>query len=353
MGVTLQNIADELGVSPATVSLALRNKKVGNKSLSPDTVAAVKATAARLGYRPNMLARNLAGQSSHTIGVLLSSLIFGSEQFLDGISNELRENFTPLVSVYNRDSRLEREEIGVLIGNRVAGIIAACSADPANADIYKELTEAYNIPLVFYSRRMPGITAPVVRADHFAATREGTRALISLGHSRILYAGVSFSKWIESHTMSIDGYTAAMREAGLESEMRIESRRGVQDWVQPVARRKICGEILDKWAAEGDRATAVLVDSDWLAYDILDVCTERGVKVPQDISLMGIGDYPFSAASYLQLSSVGTLGERSTQAAIGTRAARLLSEMMAGKPWDGKDIILPVEVRLRASTRRL
>jgi DNA-binding LacI/PurR family transcriptional regulator len=353
MNVTLKHIADELGLSPATVSLALRNKKAGKKPLSPRTVAAVQEAARRLGYRPNVLAQNLAGQRSTTIGVLLSSLIFGSEAMLDGINAGLGDDFTLLLSVYNRDAKVERREIGVFIGNRVGGIIVAPSADPDNLDIYKEIVESHKMPLVLLSRRVPGIEAPVVRADHFAATYEATKALLALGHRRILYGGVSFSKWVDTHVMFIDGHTQAMRQAGLENELRVESRTGVQDWVKPAQRHQEAGRILDKWAGEKDRATAILVDSDWLAYEILDECGPRGIRVPDDISLMGIGDYHLSLMSYVGLSSVGTLGESSTQAAMGVNAARLLQDLMAGKQWDGKDIILPVDVRMRKTTRQI
>jgi LacI family transcriptional regulator len=351
MVVTLKNIADELGVSPATVSLALRDKMAGSKNLSPATVAAVKATAQRLGYRPNALARSLAGQQSTTIGVLLSSLVFGSELLLDGVQTSLSDDFTSLLSVYHRDPKIERREIGVLISNRVGGIIAAASGAPENLDIYNEIVHRNKIPLVLYSRHLPNLSVPTVYADHTACTYLATKALLELGHRRILYGGVSFSKWMESHYMLIEGHNRAMSEAGLEP--LLETSAGFQNWVKPQQRHGFAAGILDRWAGEKVRPTAILVDSDLLAYEILDECSARDIQVPGDVSLMGVGDYEFSSRSYVGLSTVGTVGEVSTQRAIGTRAAELLRELMAGKEWDGKDIVLPQEVRLRKTTRRL
>lgn len=353
MSVTLKDIAEELGISPATVSLALRGKKAGKKPLAAATVAAVHETARRLGYRPNVLAQNLAGQRSSTVGVLLSSLIFGSESFLDGVGSGLGDQFTSLLSVYHRDPKIERRELDVLISNRVGGIIVAPSADPVTADIYKEIVETCRIPLVFYSRGMAGINVPVVRSDHFAATFEATNALLALGHRRILYGGISFSKYIDSHRLLIDGHKTAMCRAGLEGNLQIESRTGIQDWVQPNKRHTEAARLLDIWTAAGERPTAILVDSDWLAYELLDECASRGIRVPEDISLMGVGDYQFSSLSYVGLSTIGTLGERSTQGAMGTAAAKLLRNLMGGDQWDGKDIVLPVEVRMRKTTRQV
>jgi DNA-binding LacI/PurR family transcriptional regulator len=353
MTVTLKDIAEEVGVSPATVSLAIRGRKAGKKSLSPGTVEAVLKAAKKLGYRPNMLAKNLASQSSMTIGVLLSSLVFGSESFLEGVNMVLGGEFTSLLSVYNRDAALERAEMEVLIGNRVAGIVAACSGDPENLQIYKDVSQTYNIPIVLYSRRMPGIKLPVVRADHFESTFKATRALQELGHKRIRYAGISFSKWIETHKLYVEGYEAAMRDAGLENEMRGAVKLGVKDWVKAPNVIAEAANILDTWAADRERATALLVDNDWLAYQVLDECRRRGIRVPQDLSLMSIGDYRFSALSFVDLSTMRVKGEHPMEMMVGIGTAELLRDLMAGGKWDGNDILLPVEPCMRTTTGRV
>lgn len=353
MAATLRTIAEEIGVSTATVSLAIRNRKAGKKSLSQATIKAVHEAAKRLGYRPNMLAKNLASSTSKTIGVLLSSLAFGSESLLDGVSKGMGTGFTSLLSTYNRDETIECAELDVLVGQRVGGIIAACSGTPANLHTYKEISESYRIPMVLIDRPMPGLNVPVVRVDHFACTYQATKSLLDMGHKKIICSAMSFSNWIETPKLHTLGYQHAMREAGLAENVRVKERTGIKDWVVAAnLRKEVCG-LLDLWAAEENRATAILVDSDWVAYEILNECSARGIRVPEDVSLMGIGDFHFSSLSYVGLSTVKARGEYSTQAAVGINAAMLLTDIMSGKQWEGKDVLLPVDVILRRTTARV
>lgn len=349
MAVTLVEIAERIGMSPATVSLAIRNKTAGQKSLSPKTIAKVRRIAKEMGYRPNAFATSLVSNKSAAIGVLISSLSFGSESLLDGIKKELPPEFNALLCVYNSDGANERKKLELLMNQRVAGLIAAYSGDSESIPTYMELSERFGTPIVLIDRAIPGISLPVVRNDHFASTYQGTKALQKLGHRRIRYASVSMSRNFESTHLRLDGHVAAMCEAGLESEIRITEEMGHKEWTREERLKLLGGKILDVWQKDNN-VTALFVDNDWLAYEILDECSRRDIRIPEDLSLMGIGDYPFSSFSYVALSTVVS----HQQKIMGAKAANLLTSLMEDTiEWDRKPIIFPIEVKLRKTTRNI
>jgi DNA-binding LacI/PurR family transcriptional regulator len=353
MPVTISQIADELGFSPATVSLAIRNKKAGKKSLSAETVNIIQKRAAELGYRPNTLAQNLTSNTSTSVGVLLSSLSFGSESLLDGLKMSFSEGYTSFLSVYNGDISREREELDMLLGHRICGLIAALSGDCKNLDLYRYIASKHNMPMVVIERSIEGLDVPVVMADHFNSTYFATKALQNLGHERIMYAAVSFSVDSKMITLHTQGYTQAMEEAGIRKYASTNARKGVKDWYKGGNLRKQVSDILEVWMSEPKRPTALLVDNDWLAYEVLGECFERGIKIPDQLSLMGLGDYVFSSFPYVGLSTVAAEGDYPMQTLIGREAARLLTDIIDGKDWNGKDVVLPVKVVLRATTKKI
>jgi LacI family transcriptional regulator len=353
MPVTIKQISNELGLSPATVSLAIRNKKAGKKRLSPETVNLVQETARRMGYRPNTLATSLLSSTSTTVGVLLGSLSFGSESLLDGFKMSFGPDYTSFLSVYNGEGQREKSELEMLIGHRVCGLIAAFSGASENISLYKDAVLRYKIPLVTIERQIPGLHVPLIRSDHFNSTYLAARALQELGHKRIMYASVSFSVSSEMSELHSRGYYKAMHEAGLEDCICVNERRGIKDWYKSGNLRAQVSEIMKTWLLQKDRSTAVLVDHDWLAYEILSECSELGIRIPEDLSLMGIGDYVFSSFPYVNLSTVASAGDYPMQTMIGREAAKLLMQLVAGGEWDGNDIILPVKVVLRSTTREI
>lgn len=353
MPVTIRQIADELGLSPATVSLAIRNKMAGRKRLSPKTINLVQKTARELGYRPNTLATNLINNTSTSVGVLLGSLCFGSESLLDGFKMSFGEEYTSFLSVYNCDISREKAELDMLIGQRICGLIAAFSGGSENIELYEDAVVRYKIPMVAIERAIPGLDVPIVRTDHFNSTYLATKALFELGHTNIMCASVSVSTNSEIKYLHSKGYRQAMSEAGLSDQIRIIEKGGVKDWYKDGNLRKQASEILDIRMKEEPKTTALLVDNDWLAYEILSECCRRNINVPDEFSLMGIGDYVFSSFPYVGLSTVASASNYPMQTVIGREAAKLLMDMIAGKVWDGKTVVLPVKVKLRKTTRQI
>lgn len=348
MAVTLKEIAEKAAVSVSTVSFALRGKKAGKRSLSPETVSRVRKVAYQLGYRPNNLAKSLISNQTNTIGVLLSSLSFGAEELLEGIKSVASPDYSSILAVDNSDGNLERQRLDVFMQQRVDGVIAAFSGDAESIPYYRDLTEKYKIPVVLIDRGISGIGLPVVRSDHYASTFEGTSALQRLGHTRIQYASVSISRGLQSTDLRIQGYREAMIDAGLESEIRMTEKKDFKGWFQMGNLRQAARGILDVWMRDKS-VTALFVDNDWLAYEVMNECKLNGIRIPEDLSLMGIGDYAFSSFSFVGLSTVVS----QKQKPMGKGAAELLLSMIDDSRSTAKDIILPVEVKLRTTTKAL
>jgi LacI family transcriptional regulator len=349
MAVTLKEIAQHAGVSTTTVSFALRGKRPGQRPLSDDTILRIQKIASQLGYRPNHLAKSLLNNRTNTIGVLLSNLSFGAEELLDGIKGVIAPEYSSLLSVYNSDGENERMRMDMFMQQHVDGIIAAFSGDPASVPYYQDLADKSGIPVVLIDRGIPGLSLPVVRSDHFASTYEGTRALQRLGHKRIQYASVSMARSLESTQLRLRGYCDAMKDTGLEHEIRITGEKDFKEWVRLDNLRQVARGVLDAWLKEKQRATALFVDNDWLAYEIIQECMISGIKIPQDLSLMGIGDYAFSGFSFVALSTVSA----QKQSPMGKEAGKLLLSMLNGEGQACRNVILPIEVKLRSTTRSI
>jgi LacI family transcriptional regulator len=349
MPVTIKDIAKKAGVSTTTVSFALRGRKPGKRPLAHKTVSHVCEVARKLGYRPNHIAASLVGQKTHTIGVLLRSLSFGSEDLIEGIKSKTAPEYSSMLSVYNSDGENERDKLDMFVRQRVDGIIAAFSGDPESIPMYREISEQLGIPLVLIDRGIDGLDLPVVRSDHFASTYEGTRALQRLGHKRIRYASVSAACNLESTRLRLDGYKQAMIDSGLEDEIVVTNEQGHKEWINSSNLRQVACGILDSWMTDAEKSTAMFVDNDWLAYEIMDECKNCGIRVPEDLSLMGIGDYEFSSFGYVSLSSVVS----QKQKPMGIKAGEMLLNLMDENTLDEETVVLPIEVKLRNTTRSI
>ena len=346
MTVTLREVAKKAGVSPSTVSLVIRGKGPNKRRFSSETIERIRSIANAMGYRRNLVAANLVNSQTHTIGVLIAGLTSGFyEYILAGIKREIYPAFTPVLAVHNYDGFCEQTELEVFIGSRVDGVVAAFSGDTESIPLYRELSEKYKIPVVLIDRGIPGMNLPVVRNDHYASTYKAVKALRELGHQRILYACLTIT--LESVELYKQGYCTAMREEGLEDQIQVFSRRAA-DYRNEKKLGRFAGEIIDFWEASEPSGTALLVHNDWLAYEILAECKRRQIKVPEDLSIMGIDDQPLSSLSVFDLSTVKMDFEM-----IGCKAAKLLLKILRGEPLSETQIVLPVEVVMRKTTKAI
>lgn len=346
MTVTLRDIGQRLNLSPSTVSLALRGKSAGKRSLAPETVKKVRRVAREMGYRPNVTARNLRYRKTHTIGVLQGGF-HGSfdDPRLDGINEVLNPGYSSMVAIHKYDGHLERMHLNSFINSRLDGVIASPTGDKESVELLRELVQVYRIPLVCLDRGIEGLDVPVVATDAIAFSYAATKALLELGHKKILFASQVGPE--ETTRKNREGYRSSMREAGLEGNIQIMKLEQVGHVTSNAVE---CGaaakHIIDEWQKRMCDYTAILAAFDELAYFVLDECDLRGITVPEDLSIMGLGDWVSSSLCRINLSSVAEDLDM-----MGQKAARLMLKMVAGEEFSALECLYPGHVRLRGTTK--
>jgi LacI family transcriptional regulator len=302
--VTLEMVAREAGVSPSTVSRILN----GTARVRESKVRAVEAAIARLKFMPNPVARSLAGGKSMIVGVVtqaIDSPFYGVT--LAGIEKGLlRANYSPVfVSGHWRETH-ERRCVDHLLGRRVEGIILLTSQLPS-----EELVSlARNVPLVVTGRTVVGERIYCVDVESMTGARLATDYLVGQGHRRIAF--VSGPPDHPDALQRLDGYKAALATARIPFS---------SDLV-------VAGDYLETGGFAAANAlldarvgfSAVFAANDQTAFGVMLALHRRGIKVPQDVSVVGFDDLPASAFIVPPLTSVhrhtDQIGERAAEAMI-------------------------------------
>lgn len=340
MATTMKDVARRAGVDVSTVSLALNN----DPRIRKETRERIAHIAEELGYRKNSLARGLRSGKSFTIGAVVGYTTAFWEEVLAGAQSVLAEQEYHLLLDYApSDSRREETQIEALKAKRVDGfLIAPSDRDPeAGSDFstaHYHALEEEGLPFVFVDRFVPGLEADFVAADNFSAARIATRHLLRLGHRKIAYLYAPH-RMNTGQRERLDGYRSVMRESGL-APLPWEA-------IRPRAERSEEGReatrelLLDK---DGQGVTALLAATDSTAMGALRALYDAGIKVPDQMAIMGFGGS--TVAEYMQppLTTM-TLPMR----ALGEQAARLLLDRIAGDTSPRKNILLPTELTIRDS----
>lgn len=290
--VTIVEIAKEAGVSAQTVSRVVN----GHLNVAPETRDKIQEIIDRRGYHPSRLARSLLRGRSHTIGVVGYGLgLFGPSQTLAGIIREANEagySILPNMAI-EPDIEDPAKVIGELIEYHVDGIIWAVPEIGGNHDGIEQLMAEQDIPFVFISmEHRPNLA--VVSVDNRLGARLATQHLIDQGHRRIgLIKGPL--DWWEARER-VQGWYETMQANGLTvDDMLI--RRG--DWSSAVGER--CMRELLQSQTDID---AVFISNDSMAIGALKAAREFGLKVPDDLAIVGFDDIPEAAYFFPALTTI-------------------------------------------------
>lgn len=297
---TINDVAAAAGVSKSLVSLALR----GSPHVSPASRAAILAAAAELGYRPNAAARSLADRRSRTIGVLVLDLhnpVFA--EILDGVNAEVRRrDCTTMLVSGNADPVVEQAEIEALLGFQVEGLILVSHRlSPAQLRAI-----GAEVPTVVVTR--DDVDDPAIDSvcnDDVAGAGIAVDHLVSLGHERITCLSGGDNPVASQR---VRGYEAAMARHGLPAQV-------------------VAGGLTDAGGYEGARRalagapTALVAANDFSAIGAIAPVQEAGLRVPQDISVVGYDGIAIGA-----LRSIGLTSVAQPLAELGAMAARRLFE---------------------------
>ena len=283
---TMEDVARRANVSRALVSLVMNN----SPQVSAQKRRSVLLAAEELGYRPNLMARQLAQQRTHTIGVLVDDLrnpFFG--EVVDSTEAATTEHgFQILILNGHRDRQREVAAVETFLQFRVEGLVLV-GTRISDDDIARFGTVSPCV-VVASGNPPPGVDTVVTDDRHGAEL--AVRHLASLGHRRITHIDGAANV---SATERRAGYRSGMRAAGLED--CIDVRRGGDDETDALA-------VIDSMLAEPTPPTAIFAFNDLLAAGALDRLNHSGVGVPGDVSLVGFDNTFISALRYISLTTI-------------------------------------------------
>lgn len=327
--VTLKTIAQHLGLTPGTVSAAL-NDSAAARSIPERTKARILAAANELNYRPNYFARSLRLQRTYTIGVIAEEIgdPYGS-MVISGIEQYLRKhNYFFLTVAHRHDPKVLQAYSHMLLNRGVEGFI---TTDTSVKDKPARPTVA-----VAGHERVKGVTNIVL--DERRGARLALTHLVQLGHERIAFMkGASFSSDSAARWEAIVEVAA---ELGVhicpELTVQIDSGDPTPNLGYPFAK-----ELL----ARGERFTALFAYNDISAIGAMWAFRESGLRVPEDVSVVGFDDIPLAAFSEPGLTTVRQPLQR-----MGQIAAKTVVDQIEGNADYLPEIVVEPELVVRAST---
>jgi LacI family transcriptional regulator len=326
--ITMADVAREAGVSLMTVSRALNDKD----GISEGTRIRIQEVVARLGYRPSGIARGLVTKRTGTLGLVVPD---NSNPYFSEVGRGVEhEAFARGYNVFlcNTEEDLEREAIVLesLTEKQVDGLIL-CSPRLHDVELSKALR--YFPACVLINRVIENHDSSAIRTDDVNGARTAVHHLIQSGHRAIgMLAGPERSF---TGRYRQNGYLSALREAGITCEA---------GWVQyclPMvdASQNAAVDLLGRFP----NLTALFCFNDLVAVGAMKACAQLGLRVPEDVAIIGYDDIPMASLVTPALTTVHI-----PRYEIGRLAGEMLLAKIEGKPVKDQ-IVLPVELALRAS----
>jgi LacI family transcriptional regulator, galactose operon repressor len=327
---TIKQIADATGVHPSTVSRALDPKK--RHLVADDVAKRIAAQAEALGYQPNRLAANLRLGRSDLVGVLLPDIanpVFAP--ILGGITEILSaEGYAPIVADAGNAPSQQISFVERLLSQRVDGLILATVSQD---DELVGFCIQRGLPVILVNRSEARDRVSSVVSDDDMGMRLAVDHLVGLGHRRIAHVAGPLST--STGRLRRDGFERAMSRHGLRGMVREAASYTREAGVQAAA------HLLD---APRD-ITAVAAANDLLALGVLDALKERGLRCPEDISLVGHNDMPLTDVVSPPLTTV-----RIEHRKMGRIAAQMLAEKIRSGSAEIRHVVLRPELVVRGST---
>lgn len=323
----LADVAAHAGVSAKTVSRVVNNEA----NVRPQVRAQVLRSVAALGYRPNAAARALVTHRTHQIGLIATaSSLYGPTAGLFSLEQAAwKAGYGLTLTTVREASEAQLEEaIHYLMVRGVEGVIVSGVAGA----LHLEASALTDMPLVTTSPITTESTRYVlVDSDQVAGTRTAVRHLYNSGHRRIAHLAGPLS-W-DSAAQRRDGWLQEVEDLGLAPGPLLEG-----DWSPKSGYEAAL--TLDRAAA-----TAIVVANDHMAMGAIRAFTEQGMRIPNDISVIGFDDVPEAAYQMVPLTTV-----RQNFSSVAERSVRELIHLVEGREAEDTSIHLPTELIVRAST---
>ncbi len=329
--VTVYDVAEASKLSIASVSRAIN----GQPGVSKATAERIRQIAKSLGYQPNDVARSLVAKSTQTIALLVPDitnpffpeLVKGVQTVAD------REGQVLLLSDRADLGTKLAKDMAVLRRKQVDGVIVVAGT----LDVDTEGALFSGIPTVFLDRPVEAFRVPSVGVDHESGAYQATRHLIELGHRRIAHIAGPVDILVSRQRLA--GWARACHEAGIDADPSMIVRG---DFLEEGGHRA-GAEMIDS----GVEFTAVFVANDLSAIGFLALCAERGISVPEDVSVIGFDGIHLSRYTTPTLTTVAQ-----PILELGVRACEMLLDLIHTRVTEATDVLLPTTLSVGRSTRK-
>lgn len=330
---SLKDIAQELGVSIATVSRALRDSPEIGKEMQEK----VKALARKMNYRPNPFAQSLRKEAPRLIGVVVPNLVSHYyANVLDGIEDEAsKAGYSVISANTHEDSEAEVKAIDNFITLHVEGIIACLAQNTRDYSHFEEIWRI-GIPMVFFGRTCLPDKFPCVTANGDEAAQQATQHLIDTGSRRIAFIGGP--NHLDMVIRRKHGYLEALRENRIPIERELV----------------VCDRIDYDWALEQtlrllrmeNRPDAILAFNDIITFAAFTAIKQEGLRIPEDVALIGFTDDVHAKYVTPKLSAIEDQSHE-----MGREAYKLLLRSINGDTKIQKKIV-PQKIVIRETSAK-
>jgi LacI family transcriptional regulator len=331
---TIKDVAKEAGVSIATTSRVINNAP----HTSETAITAVKAAMEKLGYRPNANARALVSKSSNAIGVLVNDVsapFFGSMiKAIDTVASEQEKQL--LIGSGYHDATKERNAINLLINSRCESLVVH-SKGISDEELVKLANEVPGLVLI--NRIVPDIENRCIALDNRRGSYIATEYLIKNGHKHIGY--ICSSHNIEDAHDRLAGYLDALKDNGIKPS---------DEYIEYGEPDELGGEqAMVNLMAKNTDITAIATYNDYMAAGCLALLQENGIRIPEDMSVIGFDDGHIARFIYPRLTTI-----RYPIQVMANQAVKLSLQLASDEPKEQSEhkLFMPILVR-RASVRNI
>ena len=331
---SLKDIANQLGVSTALVSMVLNNRG-DEKGINAETQKKVWDLAKKLNYRPNQVARSLRLGNSKTIGLIIADI---SNVFYSVIAKSIEEKasengYSIMFMSSEENPEKEKEMLRVFMNKGVDGLILSTSF--SDRDQMRKLRDS-NIPFVLIDRYVPGVKTNYVVSGNYQGAFDMTEHLLSLGHTRTALMHVTPSH-LSTMKHRILGHQDALRKNGHQVKSRLIKEIPYDDI------KKNMEKVLKELILE-EKIDSVFFLNNKLTIAGLDVLKRLNIRIPYDISIVSFDDIDLFRFSHPTITSVSQPKEE-----IGKVAFEVLLNQINDREAKTQQIVLPVKLNIRES----
>jgi len=331
--ITIKDIARELGISPSTVSRALKD----HPDISQETKRLVNELATKYNYKPNIIALSLRNQRSNVIGVIIPEIVhYFFSSVISGIEAVANEHgYSVMISQSVEDYNREVAACDTFLNSIIDGILVSVSKETSSYEHFQRF-EDEGIPLVFFDRAVDEIQADKVIIDDFDGAYQATEHLIVQGRRKIVHFAGPQNRSVGLNRLN--GYLKAMRDNGVVIDERLIVHCDTFQTALVETQKLI---------DSGLKFDSIFAVNDFTAAGVMKVLLRNGYKIPGDIAVVGFGDDQTSLMVEPTLTTVNQPGYE-----MGKKAMeQLIRRITQTKPEPPVTEILKTQLIVRESSR--